>query len=160
MPGRVTRLVFTPDSAGVYLGQCAEYCGASHANMRLRVHVDAPAEFDAWVAAQTAAPTPPDSSEALVLDGEAAFRRIRDPGAHSCIACHTIAGISGGTLGPNLTHVGARATIAAGILPADVEGFARWLRDPVAEKPGSLMPKIDLSDQEIAALVAYLRSRK
>jgi len=62
-------------------------------------------------------------------------------------------------LGPNLSHVGSRATLASGILPNDSAGLARWLRDPLAEKPGSLMPKIALTDDEIAALVAYLRSR-
>jgi cytochrome c oxidase subunit 2 len=159
MPGRVTRLVFTPDSVGTFLGQCAEFCGESHANMRLRVTVQAPEAFEAWTAAQAATPPPLDSAEALIVAGEAAYRRIRDPGNHSCIACHTMAGVSGGVLGPNLTHLGSRTTIAAGILPNDSAGLARWLRDPPAAKPGSLMPRIDLSDEEIAALVAYLRSR-
>jgi len=160
MPGRTTHLSFTPDSIGTFLGQCAEFCGESHANMRLRVMVDAPADFDAWVARQTAAPAAVDSSDALVLAGEAAFKKIRDPGAHSCIICHTMAGVSGGVAGPNLSHVGSRTTIAGGILPADSAGLARWLRNPMAEKPGSLMPTIDLTDDEIAALVAYLQSRK
>lgn len=159
MPGRITRLALTADAPGTYLGQCAEFCGESHANMRLRVTVQAPDEFDAWVAAQTAPPALPDSANPLVLASEAAYRRIREPGNHSCIACHTMAGVSGGVLGPNLTHVGSRATIASGILPNDSAGLARWLRDPLAEKPGSLMPTIALTDDEIAALVAYLRSR-
>lgn len=159
MPGRTTRLAFTADSVGTFLGQCAEFCGASHANMRLRVTVQSPAEFDAWVAGQTAAPAPVDSTDALVLAGEAAFKRIRQPGNHSCIACHTMAGVSGGVLGPNLTHAAGRTTIAGGILPNDSAGLARWLRDPTRVKPGSLMPGIDLSDDEIAALVAYLQSR-
>jgi cytochrome c oxidase subunit 2 len=160
MPGHVTRLVFTPDSAGTYLGQCAEFCGESHANMRLRVTVQPPAEFGAWVAAQVAPPPPVDSLDATALAGEVAFKRIRQPGNHSCIACHTMAGVSGGVLGPNLTHLGGRTTIASGILPNDSAGLARWLRDPLAAKPGSLMPKIDLTDDEIASLVAYLRSRR
>jgi cytochrome c oxidase subunit 2 len=160
MPGRTTRLVFTPDSVGTYLGQCAEFCGDSHANMRLRVMVDPPAAFDAWVAAEQAPPPPVDSSDALALRGEAAFRKIRDPANHSCVACHTIAGISGGVLGPNLSHIGSRTTIAGGTLPSDSEGLARWLHDPPGEKPGSLMPKIDLTDDEIAALIAYLHGRK
>ena len=159
MPGRTTRLAFTPDSVGTYLGQCAEFCGESHANMRLRVTVQSPAEFDAWVTAQTAPPVAIDSAQALILAGEAAFKRIREPGNHSCIACHTMAGVSGGVLGPNLTHVGGRRTIASGILPNDSAGLARWLRDPLAEKPGSLMPTIVLTDDEIAALAAYLQSR-
>ena len=160
MPGRTTHLVFTPDSTGTYLGQCAEFCGESHANMRLRVMVDPPADFDAWVTRQTTPPTPVDSSDALVLAGEAAFKQIRDPAAHSCIICHTMEGVSGGIAGPNLSHVGSRTTIAGGTIPADSAGIARWLRDPMGEKPGSLMPTIDLTDDEIAALVAYLQSRK
>jgi cytochrome c oxidase subunit 2 len=160
MPNRMTHLEFTPDSVGTYLGQCAEFCGESHANMHLRVMVQPPAEFDAWVAQQTAAAAPVDSSDALVLAGEAAFKQIRDPAAHSCIICHTMAGVSGGIAGPNLSHVGSRTTIAAGLLPADSAGFAHWLHDPPSVKPGSLMPNIGLTDQEIAALVAYLESRK
>jgi cytochrome c oxidase subunit 2 len=159
MPGRTTHLVFTADSVGTFLGQCAEFCGASHANMRLRVMVEPSAAFDAWAARQAGAPVPLDSSDALALRGEEAFRRIRTPGNHSCVACHAIAGISGGALGPNLSHVGSRATIAGGTLPSDSAGLARWLRDPLREKPGSLMPKIDLSDDEIAALIAYLHGR-
>jgi cytochrome c oxidase subunit 2 len=127
--------------------------------MRLRVMVQSPADFDAWVAAQTVPPVAVDSTQALILAGEAAFKRIRDPGNHSCVACHTIAGVSGGVLGPNLTHVGSRTTLASGILANDSAGLARWLRDPLAEKPGSLMPTIALTDDEIAALVAYLQSR-
>jgi cytochrome c oxidase subunit 2 len=158
MPGHTTHLAFTPDSAGTFLGQCAEFCGASHANMRLRVIVEAPGDFEAWAARQTVVPAI-DSADALVLAGEAAFRKIRDPGAHSCVVCHTMAGVSGGIAGPDLTHVGSRRTIASGLLPGDSAGLARWLRDPIREKPGSLMPRIDLTDDEIAALVAYLRSR-
>jgi cytochrome c oxidase subunit 2 len=160
MPGRITRLVFTADSVGTFLGQCAEFCGVSHANMRLRVMVDSPAAFDAWVARQSAPPLPVDSSDGLALRGEAAFRQIRDPANHSCVACHTIAGVSGGVLGPNLSHVGSRTTIAGGTLSSDSAGLARWLRDPLREKPGSLMPRIDLSDEEIAALIAYLHGRE
>ncbi len=160
MPGRTTRLVFTADSVGTFLGQCAEFCGDSHANMRLRVMVDSPAVFADWAARQSAAPPPVDSGDALVLRGEEAFRKIRDPGNHSCVACHTIAGISGGVLGPNLSHVGSRSTIAGGTVPSDSAGIARWLHDPPGVKPGSLMPKIDLTDDEIAALTAYLHSRK
>lgn len=160
MPGRHTNLVFTPDTVGTFMGQCAEYCGESHANMRLRVVVQTPEGFNGWAAGQAAVPTPPDSTDALVLAGAEAFKKIRQPGNHSCIACHTIAGVSGGVLGPNLTHVGSRSTIAAGVLPNDSASLARWLRDPAAIKPGSLMPTIDLTDQEIAALTAYLRSRK
>jgi len=156
-PGRNTRIVFTPDSADTYLGQCAEFCGESHANMRFRVVVDEPDVFDQWSRAQAVAPAPVESLGDLARQGAEAFARIRQPGNHSCVACHAIEGVSFGVLGPNLTHVAGRTTLAAGILPNTTEGLTRWLRNPPGEKPGSLMPDIDLSDQEIAALVAYLQ---
>ena len=158
--GRNTRIVFTPDSAGTYLGQCAEFCGTSHANMRFRVMVDASGAFESWVAAQQGGVAPLDPADALVAEGDTAFRRIRLPASNSCIACHAIQGVSGGVLGPNLTHVGSRTTIAGGILSNDSAGLARWLANPPGEKPGSLMPRIELTPREIAALVAYLESRQ
>jgi cytochrome c oxidase subunit 2 len=157
-PGRTTRIAFTPDSADTYLGQCAEFCGESHANMRFRVVVDEPAGFDEWTRAQTTPPIPIDSLGDLARRGAEAFRQVRQPANHSCVACHAIEGISFGVLGPNLTHLAGRTTLAAGILPNTGDGLTRWLRDPPGEKPGSLMPVIDLSDEEIAALVAYLQS--
>jgi cytochrome c oxidase subunit 2 len=154
MPNRTTRIVFTADSVGWHLGQCAEFCGESHANMRFRVMVEEPDAFAAWVAGQQAGPVPADSMTELAQRGAALFRE----GRVQCIACHRVEGISFGVLGPNLTHVGGRVTIASGILPNTEEGLTRWLRDPLGEKPGSLMPKVPLTDDEIAALVAYLRS--
>lgn len=157
IPNRTNHLVFAAESLGVHLGQCAEFCGESHANMRLRVVVHDSAGFAGWVARQQATPAPLDRADSLVRAGAAAFRRVRDPANHSCIACHVIEGVSGGLLGPNLTHVASRETIAAGILLNTPDGLARWLRDAPREKPGSLMPKIALTDDEIAALVAYLQ---
>jgi cytochrome c oxidase subunit 2 len=159
--GRTNRIQFTPDSVGVFLGQCAEFCGQSHANMGLRVVVDDSAAFAAWTAAELAAPAVPDSlSGGLAREGFEAFRKIREPVGNSCIVCHTIQGISGGVQGPNLTHLGTRATIAAASLPNTADGLARWLDDPPGVKPGSKMPRIGLTRQEIAALVAYLQSLK
>ncbi len=157
-PGRNTRIVFTPESTDTYLGQCAEFCGESHANMRFRVIVAEPGAFEAWARSQRAPPDPIDSLGALARQGAEAFRRVRQPANHSCVACHAVESVSFGVLGPNLTHVANRTTLAAGILPNTTEGLTRWLGDPPREKPGSLMPDIDLSDQEIAALVAYLQS--
>jgi cytochrome c oxidase subunit 2 len=156
--GRTTRLMFTADSAGVYLGQCAEYCGTSHGNMGLRVVVDEPAAFDAWVSQQQTTPVSPDSSAELLQRGLAAFTTIRDPASNSCLACHAIDGVSFGVLGPNLTHVASRSTIAAGMLPNSEAGLRRWLRNAPGEKPGSLMPAIDLTNEELDGLIAYLRS--
>lgn len=158
MPARTSRLTFSAESVATFLGQCAEFCGESHANMRFRVMVDQSGDFDRWVAQQRQAPLPMDSLTGLARQGAEAFRQVRDPANHSCVACHAIEGVSFGVLGPNLTHLASRTTLASGILPNSSEGLTRWLRDPVGEKPGSLMPKINLTDEEIAALVAYLQS--
>jgi cytochrome c oxidase subunit 2 len=152
MPGRTTRIAFTPDSIGEVYGQCAEFCGDSHANMRFRVVVDAPDEFERWSTGQLAGPASVDSLSGPAQAGAQVFM------TKGCLACHTIEGRSAGVLGPNLTHLASRSTIASGILPNDAEGLTRWLRDPPAEKPGSLMPKIPFTDDELAALVAYLRT--
>lgn len=151
MQGRNTRLVFETDSAGVYNGQCAEYCGESHANMRMQAVVESGDAFERWVERQLTGPVPLDSSDTRVVEGARLFLQ------KGCIACHTVAGVSAGVLGPDLTHVGGRASIAGGILANTEEDLSRWLRDPPGEKPGSLMFKIELSEEEIAALVAYLR---
>lgn len=160
--GRTTRLALTPDSVGMFMGQCAEYCGTSHANMRLRVFVDTEEDFNTWVAQQLVAPPPIDSLEGLVRRGAEVFSGIREPANHSCLVCHTVEGLTFGAIGPNLTHVGSRTTIAGGILPNTAEGLRRWLSNPPGEKPGELlgrsMPKIDLTDEEIDALVAFLQS--
>ncbi len=156
--GRTNRIQFTPDSIGVFSGQCAEFCGESHANMGLRVVVEDSAAFAAWTAGQLRAPAPPDSLSEATEEGLEAFRRLRQPASNSCIACHTIQGVSAGVLGPNLTHVGSRATIAGGTLPNTPESLARWLSDPPGVKPGSKMPRVGLTQPEITALVAYLQS--
>jgi cytochrome c oxidase subunit 2 len=157
LPGRTTYLAFTADSTGAFFGQCAEFCGESHARMALRMMVDAPADFDAWVTRQQAPPHT-DSLTALEQQGLAAFTAIRDPGNHSCLACHVVEGVTFGVLGPNLTHVADRTTIAGATLPMTADGLAQWLRNPFDVKPGSLMPDIDLTEEEITSLVAYLSS--
>ena len=144
IPGRTNHIEFTADSVGTFPGQCAEFCGM----------VDDAATCRAWVADQRRPPVPADSMSALAQTGAQDFK------TKGCIACHTIQGISVGTLGPNLTHVGSRTTIAAGTLPNTAEGLARWLRNPPAVKPGSLMPNLGLNDDDAAALAAYLRSLK
>jgi cytochrome c oxidase subunit 2 len=161
IPGREIELSIQAPQPGTYRGQCAEYCGLSHANMRFRVVAEAPAAFEAWVEAQrTAAPAPPAGSEAA--EGLEVFRNPLPQGTGTCIACHTVQGVEQavGTDGPNLSHVGGRQTIAAGILPNTEEGLARWLRNPPRAKAGSKMPNYQLSEDQIDALVAYLRSLK
>jgi cytochrome c oxidase subunit 2 len=151
LPGGLTRIVLTADRPGEYYGQCAEFCGLSHANMRQRAVVQPAAEFEAWVAAQKApAAEPAEGSPAAA--GRDVFRRS------ACVGCHTIRGVSGGVLGPDLTHVGGRRTIAGGMLANTPENLARWVRHAPDVKPGSLMPASDLPDADVAALVAYLGS--
>ena len=152
MPGRTTRISFVPDSLGTFLGQCAEFCGESHANMRLRVIVEDSAGFAAWVAQERTAPSVEETLSGDVAAGLGVFR------TKGCVACHTIEGVAAGVLGPNLSHVGNRTTIAAGILSNTAEGLARWIRDPVGEKPGSLMPQMPMTEEQLSALVAYLQS--
>lgn len=151
IPGSTTRIVLTADTPGEYYGQCAEFCGASHANMRQRAVVEPPDAFAAWAAKQKEpAATPPDGSPAAV--GLQVFL------AGTCVGCHTVRGVSGGGIGPDLTHFGSRKTIAGGILPNTPENLARWVRHAPAVKPGSIMPDQKLSDAEMTALVAYLVS--
>ncbi len=160
-PGdHVNHLEITPDSIGTFLGQCAEFCGESHANMRFRVMVQDSADFAAWVADQQAGHAPIDSSNAEILAGYQAFTKIRNPATNSCIVCHTIKGISAGVIGPNLTHVGSRTTIAGGTLPFTPAGITTWLSNPPAAKPGSKMPNIGLTPDEIRGLIAFLQSMK
>jgi len=152
-PGRITRIAFTADSLGEVAGQCAEFCGASHANMRLRVFVESDSAFVAWAARQKSdAAVPARGSEAE--RGQQAFAR------GACIACHTIAGLpqARGTVGPNLTHVGSRTTLAGAMLPNTTEWLRRWIANAPSLKPGSLMPAMPLPEDQMAALVAYLQS--
>lgn len=147
VPGRVNRLTLTPDATGEYWGQCAEFCGISHANMRLRVVVEAAAAFERWVAAQRAPPAEPSGAAA---DGKTFFA------SHACVGCHTVRGVSAGVLGPDLTTFGSRTTLAAGLLPNTPENVAAWVKDPGAIKTGAKMPNLGLSDAEASAVAAYL----
>jgi len=149
VPGHNNRLWFTPDTPGEYYGQCAEFCGTSHANMRFRVVVDTEADYAAWVANQT--------SDAQVAEGELA-QAGEGIATTLCAACHTIRGTgAAGVIGPDLTHVGSRGLIASGIIDNDAEGLTAWLADPPAVKPGSKMPNLNLSGDQIEQLVAYLQ---
>lgn len=150
IPGRINTLTFTPEAPGEYLGQCAEFCGISHANMRMRVIVHPRATWATWVAGQQAVP----ATAAAVADGAALFARS------ACVGCHTIRGVSAGVIGPDLTHFGSRGTVAAGILPSTLDNVAAWVKDPQALKPGVKMPALDLTDEQARAVAAYLLSLK
>ena len=153
VPGRTNHLWFTPEDTGTFPGQCAEFCGASHANMYFKVVVQTPEEFDAWLAQQKAPVAPPDSAS-LAARGLAIYQKGQ------CVACHMIDGVSYGVVGPNLGKVSTRQTIAAGMFPNDDEHLAAWIKNAPSLKPGSLMTKQDLSDEDVQALVAYLRTRR
>jgi cytochrome c oxidase subunit 2 len=147
IPGRRNTLVLTPEVPGEYWGQCAEFCGASHANMGLRVVVDSAETFARWVAGQRAAPAEPTGAAA---EGRAVYARS------ACVGCHTIQGVSAGTLGPDLTHFGSRRTLAAGMVPNTAAHLVAWLRDPQRLKPGAKMPALGLTEAEARAVAAYL----
>ncbi len=156
IPLHVNRISLTPAQPGVYWGQCAEFCGVSHANMAFRVIVAEPEKFDAWVQTMKTPPPPaPAPADPLVAKGAQFFA------TSPCVACHKIEGTPAqGVIGPNLTRFGSRLTVAAGMMDNTPENLARWLRDPPAVKPGSLMPKMNLDDETTSALVAYLESLK
>ena len=151
VPGRHNTIVLTPQAAGEYPGQCAEFCGASHANMRLRVFAVAPEQFDRWLVAQRAAAVEAAGDAAA---GKEIFTR------NACVGCHTIRGVSAGILAPDLTHFGSRTTLAAGMFPNTLDNVTAWLRDPPAIKPGSKMPNLGLSEADARALAVYLLSLK
>ena len=149
LPGTTNHLRLFARRAGSYDGQCAEFCGVEHAWMRIRVIVQSQAEFDSWLAAQRS-PAATQGGE-----GERVFL------SNICVNCHAIAGTKAkGTAGPDLTHVASRATLGAGVLPNDVARMRAWLLDPQRYKPGSLMPRVPLSDADLDALAAYLGALK
>jgi cytochrome c oxidase subunit 2 len=150
VPGYVTSLWFQADREGVFRGQCAEFCGYQHANMALYVRAVPDGDFQAWLASQRQAAAEPGSD--AQQRGRDVFLRA------TCPQCHAIRGtIAGGAFGPDLTHVGSRRTIAAGLLPNTTENLQRWIRDPQQFKPGNKMPGHDLSDADLQALAAYLK---
>ena len=151
VPGRRNHMSVRADRPGTYLGQCTEFCGLSHANMRLRAIAQRPADFDAWAAGQRqpAATPPPDSPAAA---GLTVFNQ------RGCAGCHTIEGVSKGMVGPNLTHVHSRTTFAGSTFAMSPENLRTWLRDPPAAKPGSKMPNLHLQPADITKLIDYLET--
>lgn len=147
--GRTNYLRLQADEAGVYRGQCAEFCGIQHAKMAFLVIARPPREFDDWLLAQAAPAHEPES--VLAAKGREVFQNSR------CAACHTIRGVSlSPPLGPDLTHLGTRRTLAAGSLPNRRGQLAGWLADPQSVKPGNLMPSVPLPADDFQALLHYL----
>jgi cytochrome c oxidase subunit 2 len=159
VPGQVNSITLTAYEPGEYWGQCTEFCGDSHANMRFRVFVDTPEGFDQWTKHQLENPVQPD--EGPPAAGAKVFANA------PCAICHTIRGVSGfstqytyGFRGPDLTHFGSRGTIAGAILDNNPQNLALWIRNPDRIKPGANMPTLGLSGEELSNLVAYLESLK
>jgi cytochrome c oxidase subunit 2 len=151
IPNRINGTWIEPKRTGLFLGQCAEYCGTQHALMLLRVYVHTPEEFDKWVAEQRA--TAPVA--ASVAAGRQVFERT------ACVNCHAIAGTIGdGRFGPDLTHLMSRDTIASGALKNSRDNLRAWVKDPDKYKPGVLMPVMGMSDTELDQLADYLASLK
>jgi cytochrome c oxidase subunit 2 len=160
VPGTVNRLSFVPEEIGVYPGQCAEFCGLAHGQMRMTAFVVSPAEFDRWVEMQQTGADP-----ALATSPGAQVFQI------NCAACHSIRGTAAafGQIGPELTGIGARTTLGAGVVNHTPETLAEWIRDPSQIKPGVLMPTLGvavddvpaaLSEDDITALVNYLEQMR
>jgi cytochrome c oxidase subunit 2 len=153
IPGHPTSLWLRADRAGTYWGQCAEFCGHQHAHMRFAVIVQPRDEFDAWMHAARQPAHEPSSD--MQKQGKQVFL------GRTCSMCHTITGTpSGGRLGPELTHIASRATIAAGSLPNSMGHLGGWVIDPQGVKPGTIMPANALSPADLQALLEYLESLK
>ena len=154
IPGRITRLVVTPTTTGVFRGACAEYCGTSHALMSFFVVVHEKNDFERWLAHQGSPGLSPAASESA--RGRDAFL------ANGCGACHTIRGTpANGVVGPDLTHVGGRLSIGAGAFRNSVESLRRWIARTDHAKPEVLMPSFGmLPDDEIRAMATYLEGLK
>jgi cytochrome c oxidase subunit II len=152
VPHRVNQLTMTPDKPGEYLGQCAEYCGTSHANMRFRVIVHEPSGFEQWVKGQQGPAV--ESTDPLAQQGKELFSKS------ACVGCHTIAGISTGQIGPNLTHFGSRRMFGAGLYPSTQENLTKWIENPDHLKPGALMPNLGLTAEQSKSIAAYLLTLK
>jgi len=153
IPGEKTSVWFQADTPGVYRGQCAEFCGYQHAKMAFQIVAEPAEQFERWMARQRdSARTPTDS---LALRGQEVFL------ATSCVMCHTVRGTPAGSrIGPDLTHLASRRTIAAGSLPNTRGALAGWIVDPQSIKPGTRMPSNQIEPDDLQALLAYLESLK
>jgi cytochrome c oxidase subunit 2 len=151
VPGKTNSMWITVVRPGTYDGTCNQYCGLQHAWMRVTVVADPPDQFNAWVQQQAQSVTASGSA------GEQVFLK------NTCVACHTIRGLPGatGTVGPDLTHLGSRSTLGAGVIENTPDNLRAWLRDAQAIKPGVLMPAFtSLSPSDLSALADYLESLK
>lgn len=149
VPGQTNHIWLEADRPGTYFGACSEFCGTDHAWMLIRAIAEPQAQFDAWERRQRQNATPPVTG--LAAQGARIFGQL------TCASCHAISGTPYQMrVGPDLSHVGSRQTLAAGLLANTPANMARWLRDPQSLKPGSHMPDLQLSDTQVRALTTYL----
>jgi cytochrome c oxidase subunit II len=149
IPNHPNRMWIDPQRTGVFLGQCAQYCGTQHAKMLLRVFVDGPEDFAGWVRAQQK----PAAEDTGAIAGRQVFE------GNACMNCHRVDGTSAdGRFGPDLTHLMSRSTIAAGAAENTQHNLRLWIQNPGAIKPGSLMPAMQLSDTDLDAVVSYMET--
>jgi cytochrome c oxidase subunit 2 len=163
LPNRINEMWVDPHKVGLYEGQCAQFCGAQHAKMLLRVYVDTPDDFQRWIAMQQLAKSTAlgiltnvdlDASELQQITPQQG-RRVFEHQA--CISCHVVRGtVANGRFGPDLTHLMSRSTIAAGIAPNTPANLLIWITDPNKMKPGCLMPAMHLTSLENKQITAYL----
>ena len=151
IPNRLNTMWIDPPEPGLYLGQCAQYCGTQHAKMLLRVYAQSPEDFAAWVKQQQRPAGQDFSGNAAAMEGQAVFMHS------ACINCHTIAGtVANGRFGPDLTHLASRDTIASGPGENTPKNLRQWIADPNSMKPGVLMPAMHLNDHDLDVITAYL----
>jgi cytochrome c oxidase subunit 2 len=151
VPGRHNQLTIRAEHPGVYRGQCAEFCGLQHAHMAMLIIAEDSADFTKWINAQSSDAV--KSIEAEAVTGRQLF--LSKP----CASCHTVRGTSAvGKTGPDLTHIGSRRTIAAGLFETTRGSLAAWIADPQTLKPGNNMPMVPLSGDELRAVSAYIAS--
>jgi cytochrome c oxidase subunit 2 len=147
IPGRTNNMWFQTDRPGLYVGQCAEFCGTQHANMLLRVVVEPPGDFERWLENEKK----PANDNPSASVGRSAFL------GQSCVNCHAVRGTAArGRYAPDLTHLMARQTLAGGMMANSPEDLRRWIENPQRAKPGCLMPAFGLSDGQCAEIVSYL----
>jgi len=151
IPNRTNYTWIDPREPGIYLGNCAEYCGTQHANMLLRVIAHKPDDFEKWAAEQQK----PAEDDPQLSEARAAFESL------ACVNCHAVRGTAAvGKVGPDLTHLMSRQTIGAGVLTNTPEHLRAWVNDPQQAKPGCMMPSMKLTSPQLDQVVSYLESLK
>lgn len=153
IPGKISTIWIQSDQPGVFRGQCAEYCGLQHAHMALWVIAEPQEQFNSWLQSQT--------QEAAVPSTDSTKRGQQIFLSSACVMCHTVSGTpAGSNIGPNLTHVASRQTIAAGTLENTRDHLARWVNNSQRIKPGNHMPTMSFSDNDLQPLLDYLQTLK